>query len=145
MRHVPARPKDPEIDESVLDIVADLAGQLIPPDFLPESELVMHELETGQRKPRVTDELLPAYAARLADVLRTYRDELSTPYCAVRMPESNVQRDRRLQVLTRLKELLPELAFLELHHAAATADKETTLITRLRIKSGITGTENTPG
>ena len=105
----------------------------------------MHELDTGRREPRVTEELLPAYAARLRTAFKAYCDELGTPYCAVRMPESEVQRDRRLQVLVRLKELLPELAFLELHQAAATADKEMTLIMRLRIKSGITGTENTPG
>ena len=108
---------------------------------MPESEFALQELESGQAKPRVTDELLPIYADRLAAALRTYCDELGTPYCAVRMPESEVQRDRRLRVLRRLKELLPELAFLELHHAADTAGKETTLIIRLRIKSGVTGME----
>jgi len=89
-RHVPARPKDPDIDETALEIIADLAHQHIPSDALPESEIVMEELETGRRKPRVTEELLPKYAAQLNAALEGYCSEKGTPYCAVRMPSSEV-------------------------------------------------------
>ncbi|MGP0063360.1 MAG: hypothetical protein ACLQGP_07115 [Isosphaeraceae bacterium] len=120
---------DPSLDTQVLAILEDLAkGSGV--------DRIDHARAGSPRKN------VAARVEQLSQDLRGWLDPLKsltgrTPYCALAMPETPTDRDNLMNVLKKVRELVPPLVFIELFPESETREEEVFFIRCLntRLKS----------